>query len=288
MIAFYMTDCSDLFEVAYKWILAPPKRDVRALCANQSVPGSTKQRKIKKKTKPLPDDATSIPPQTDSQMNQALGTPAVEQTNPAPPFLPIPPPYQHPISLPPAWTARNPALAQYHQLISQQNPKSASSDDAFKSIMQRIQATPIRPNPQPQAEQRLSLEPRGPNVILPPPQFNMGQPPPTLLAAPRKEVSLAPLRSMYPPSFAHVSQSHSDISAGILFVHSDLGRNPQWRDQFASQFYRSPSSLKEIYPRPQLPRLSPRPLAPSQSRTLMPLTRPEYLPPNLQNSNGNM
>ena len=280
---------SDLFEVAYKWILATPKRDVRALCANQSVPGSTKQRKSKKKSKALAEDPTSIPSQ-DSQTLLNSTSPTTKPTQPALPFLPVPSP-QNPITpFNPAWTARNPALAQYHQYVCQQNTVSVSSDEPYKSIMQQLQATPIQYKPQQQLERRLSSEPRGPDIILPPPQFNMGQPPPTLLPAPRKEAPLAPQPSKNPPSFVHSGRSHSDISAGILFVHSELGQNPQWRDQFVSQFYRSPSSLKEILPKPQLPQLSPRPLAPAPApqHTLIPLTRPEYLPPNLQNPSGQM
>jgi len=279
---------SEWFEVAYKWILAIPKRDVRALCANQSVPGSTKQRKSKKKPKVLIEEDPSLIPSQDSQAPLNSASPTTKPTQPALPFLPVPSPQNSIAPFNPAWTARNPALAQYHQYVCQQNTIAVSPDEAYKSIMQQLQTPPIQSKLQEPLERRLSSEPRGPDIILPPPQFNMGRPPPTLLAAPRKEVQIAPQPSKYPPSFVHSAGSHSDVSAGILFVHSDLGQNPQWRDQFASQFYRSPSSLKEIQLKPLLPQLSHRPLAPAPApqHTLIPLTRPEYLPPNLQNSSG--
>src|SRR5215471_12310791 len=129
---FEVTDFSELFEIAYKWILAPPKRDVRALCAHQSVSGATKQRnKSKKKTKITPEDLTSgsttIQPDPQASQNPELSS------RPAPTFLPVPLPQYAELSTPPAWTARNPALAQYHQYVwqTQQNSKSTGTDDSF-------------------------------------------------------------------------------------------------------------------------------------------------------------
>ena len=258
---FEVTDVSELFEVAYKWILAPPKRDVRALCAHQSVSGATKQRnKGKKKTKSTPEDpvSASTPFQPDPQASQSSEIPSTSR--PAPPFVPVPLPQQAGGSTPPAWTARNPALAQYHQYVwqTQQNSKSMGSDDPFASIMQRLQATPEQPT----SDLRSTSENCGPPIILPPAQFNMGQPPPTLLPAPRKEIAFTPQLPIYPhPMEPLARSSNSDLSAGILFVHSDLGQNQQWRDQFTAQFYRSPSSLKDTLP----PKILPRPIAPNQS-----------------------
>jgi hypothetical protein len=223
---------------------------------------------------------------TSEKNPQTLGTEPslVESTYPAVPFLPLPSPNQQPTH-PAAWAAHNPALAQYHQYVWQQNTKSASSEDAFKSIMQHLQGAPIPPIPQAQRQPPLLSETLGPDIILPPAQFNMSQPPPTLLPPPRKEVLIAPQPSIY----SRNPSSHSDVSAGILFVHSDLGQNPQWRDQFASQFYRAPSTVNGMQSRTHLPPLKPRPLAPATTpappvpRNSVPLTRPEYLPPNFQN-----
>jgi hypothetical protein len=255
-----LTDFSELFEVDYKWILAPPKRDVRALCAHQSVSGATKQRnKSKKKTKSAPEDLplASTTSQPDSQTFQSLELPPV--FHPAPTSVPFPLAPQACGSTP-TWTARNPALAQYHQYVwqTQQDPKLAGSDDHFASIMQRLQATPSQPT----SDLRSNSENRRPTVILPPPQFKMGQPPPTLLPAPRKEIPFTPQSPIYPPPLEPLAlSSNSDLSAGILFVHSGLGQNQQWRDQFAAQFYRSPSSLKDTLPQ----KILPRPIAPSPS-----------------------
>ena len=269
---FEVTDFSELFEVAYKWILAPPKRDIRALCARQSVSGATKQRnKGKKKTKSTPEDpaSASTASQPDPQASQSSELPSTSR--PPPPFLPILMPQQPGGSTLPSWTARNPALAQYHQYVwqTQQNSRSTGSDDPSASIMQRLQATPSQPT----SGLRSTSETLGPPLILPPPQFNLGQPPPTLLAAPRNEISFTPQLPIYPPPMEPLARSsNSDLSAGILFVHSDLGQNQQWRDQFSAQFYRSPSSLKDTLP----PKILPRPIAPSPSVLPQNLSQQEY------------
>src|SRR5437762_4293684 len=116
---FDMADFSELFEVAYHWIHAPPQRDVRALCDHQSVSGATKQRnKGKKKTKPTPEDLTSsTTSQTDPQAPQSSGYLATPR--PAPPFLPVPSSQQACASAPLPWTSRNPGLAQYHHCVWQ-------------------------------------------------------------------------------------------------------------------------------------------------------------------------
>ena len=256
---FEVTDFSELFEVAYKWILAPPKRDVRALCAHQSVSGATKQRNKSKKTKSAPEDLllASTTSQPDSQTSQSLELPPSFRPAPTSVAFPLPPQAS---GSTPTWTTRNPALAQYHQYVwqTQQDSKSTGSGDNFASIMRRLQATPSQPT----SDLRRNSENRGPTVILPPPQFKMGQPPPTLLPAPRKEIPLTPQLPIYPPPMEPLARSsNSDLSAGILFVHSGLGQNQQWRDQFTAQFYRSPSSLKDTLP----PKILPRPIAPSPS-----------------------
>lgn len=269
---FEVTDFSELFEVAYKWILAPPKRDIRALCAHQSVSSATKQRnKGKKKTKPTPEDLAlaSTTSQPDPQASQSPEFPSISR--PPPPLFPVSLPPQAGGSTP-AWTAQNPAFAQYHQYVwqTQQNSKSTGSNESFASIMQRLQATPSQPT----SDLRSTPENHAPALILPPPQFNMGQPPPTLLPTSRKEAQFTPQLPIYPPPMEPLARSsNSDLSAGILFVHSDLGQNQQWRDQFTAQFYRSPSSLKVPLP----PKILPRPVA--QSPSLQP--RETVPPPNL-------
>jgi hypothetical protein len=115
-----------------------PKRDVRALCANQSA-GSTKKRQKKKpKVEPV-DGIISL----DSQPHQPPDT--TQTAKPLTPYLPVPLPQQsNPTSTLMDWTARNPGLAQYHQYVlqSQQHGKGAkSSDDPSAAIMQRLQAT---------------------------------------------------------------------------------------------------------------------------------------------------
>jgi len=265
-----MTDCSELFEVAYKWILPVPKRDLRALCALQSVPGSTKQRKKnKKKGQTLAEGDTSIPPTGTQSQPQlpAQGLPA--QATPTPiPLVPIPPPQPGM----PEWTSRNPGFAQYHQYvwqIQQQNPNIASSDEAFNTIMQKLQANPPLQPPAP---------PAPPEIILPPPQFNLGPPPPTLLPS-KKEIPLAPKPSPpaaqpnpSPPAqptstprrqsgaFKFCSTKKKWVSLPPTPTPTYEQLAPQWRDQFSTLFYRSPVSLSQSQVR----------IAPAPARTAVP------------------
>jgi hypothetical protein len=152
--------------------------------------------------------------------------------------------------------------------------------------MQQLQATPIQSNPQVHPHP-LPEETRGPDIVLPPPQFNLGQPLATLLHVPRNEIPLVP----QPLAYSRQLSSHSDLSAGILFVHSDLGQNKEWRDQFTAQFYRSPTQFHDIQPRPQLPQLSPRPVAPNMGQQPLDEVPPHRVSqlgsePNIQNMGG--
>jgi len=298
------TDCSELFEVAYKWVLPIPKRDLRALCALQSVPGSTKQRKKYKKKGQNPEGDTAItsvapagtetqaPPTTEGLSTVTQGPPA--QVTPTPmPLAPIPQ-LQPTGPSAPNWSSRNPGFAQYHQYvwqIQQQNSNLLNTDDAFHAIMQKLQTNPPSQSPQPGPP---------PPIILPPPQFNMGQPPPSLLPA-KKEIPLAPKPSPPAPQPSTPAPQRSppapqpsppapQPSAPVSAPPSSTPRRPsgaykfcstkkkwvslpptptpscaqsppeQWRDQFSTVFYRSPVSLSQ----------SPVRIAPAPSRTGVP------------------
>jgi hypothetical protein len=276
--------------VAYKWILAPPKRDVRALCANQSVPGSTKQRTKKKKPNPAEAAPEPAPPSVDpaQQSSQTVNIP-----QPAQPFVLIPP-HQPVAGSTATWSARNPALAQYHQYvwqIQQQNPKSVSSDDAFSTIMQRLQATPSQTSPQLHVEQTSPVVAHRPEIVLPPPQFNLGQPPPTLLPAAQREAPFVPqqsytgqLQQPTPPPL-HASPilyrpASSDEQPQVMGFSQPQQWPPQWRQPSytspqwnGSAFQSSPSQfppqarqpgLKPIYPRPPASDLSAQQISPAQ------------------------
>lgn len=184
-----MTDYSEPFEVAYKWILAPPKRDVRALCSTQST-GSTKQRQKKQKKTNTPADGTAPASAAGNELtsvpSQNVPPPADAPTNTS--YAPIPPVWLPSLPQASAAWSRNPALAQYYQYVwqtEQQKPKSKASEDSFNSIMQRMQAVPAQPTQQvqPRAPQTNLLPIYRPEIVLPPPQFNMGQPPQSLLPA---------------------------------------------------------------------------------------------------------
>ena len=268
-----IADCRELFETAYKWILAPPKRDVRALCATQSVPGSTKQRqKKKKKIETAPDSVVSNPPPAAPQAQQSQTNPQREP-NYSPPYILIP--SDEPASDPPVpnWTTRNPALAQYHQIVwqvQQQNPNFPNSGDPFAVAMQRIKATPVTSASPVQTGSQNPLPPkdRGPEIVLPPPEFNLGQPPPTLLhAGEKKELPIAPRP---PPANSPNLVPQTSNAVQPYFPHEQpdpatADQGMEWRDQFASQFYRTPVSISPIPSHPQLPKLMPRPLAPISS-----------------------
>jgi hypothetical protein len=263
-----MTDHRELFEVAYKWILVPPKRDIRALCANQSVPGSTKERKKKKKAQPLPNDiaTASMSSQTDLQMQEVPGIPTTDTNNVPPSSLTVSPPNQPP---PPAsnWSARNPGLAQYHQYVwqVQQQPHPTNNGDDFTAIMQRLQATPLQPKPQPKPAHPALFVNNNSEIILPPPQFNMAQPPVTLLPAPKKEVPLAPRLpgSVYPPEIqrpAPLLQPQSQYSnlVGGQVGQPDTSQHQPW-SSWQGQFYGTPSSFVNTQSLPPPPPLIPCP-----------------------------
>lgn len=283
--------CSELFEVAYKWILAPPKRDVRALCANQSVPGSTKQRTKKKKPNPA-EAAEPAPLSVDSA--QQCDSQTVNIPQPATPFVLIPP--HQPVAGQSAttWSARNPALAQYHQYvwqIQQQNPKSVSSDDAFSTIMQRLQATPSQTSPQLHVDQTSPVVVHRQEIVLPPPQFNLGQPPPTLLPAAQREVPFVPQPSytgqlqqptpppsqtsptLYRPTSSNEQPQVMGFSQPQQFPpqwHQPSYTSQQWNGSASqpspSQFPSHPRQpeLKPLYPRPPAPNMSVPQISPAQ------------------------
>lgn len=266
-----MTDHRELFEVAYKWILVPPKRDIRALCANQSVPSSTKQRK-KKKAQLLSNDAvTPVPSQTDLQIQEASGIPGIDTTNMLPSSLSISSPNQPPPQAT-GWSVHNPGLAQYHQYVwqVQQQPHSSNNEDAFKAIMQRLQATPIQPKPEPKPAPPPSFVNTSPGIVLPPPQFNLGQPPVTLLPVTKQEIPLAPkpTGSRYSPDL----QRHPPLlqpqppysnSVGGQLNQTETGQHQRWPYSWQDQFYRTPSSRVNPESIPQSPSTIPYPPTPS-------------------------
>lgn len=242
--------------MAYKWILAPPKRDVRALCATQSVPGSTKKRQ-KKKPKVADENTQDIP-----STSENLAASGIPPPSPNIPFVPIP---TGTTSSPPHWFAKNPAFAQYHsQVWKTQNPGPSSSGALAAEILQRLQ----NPSPQPHVSAQPShlpvLAPQRPEVVIPAlqPRFNLPLPPPLLSYPPQNEAPIFPR----PPIYVPPMENHRDLSAGILFVHSDLGQNQAWRDRFTAQFYRSPAAVTASQTRPSLPTLLPRPRVASPSQ----------------------
>ena len=277
-------DCSELFEVAYKWILPIPKRDLRALCALQSVPGSTKQRKKNKKKGQTSTESgyTSMIapqwPETEMQTRTTQDPAFASQSSSTEARTVLGPPAQAPIApiltqdtvtSAPNWSSRNPGFAQYHQYVWQiqkQNPNIAGTEAAFDAVMEKLQAnSPIQtpPPPRPLAQ-----------IILPPPQFNLGQPPPTLLSA-RKEIPLAPKPS--PPShpdppppqpsspprrssgaFKFCSIKKKWVSLPPTPSPTYHPNPPHWRDQI---FYRSPISLNQAQVR--IAPAPPRPIVPS-------------------------
>jgi len=247
------TDSSELFEVAYKWILPPPKRDVRALCAKQSLPGSTKKREKKKKLVPAPA-SESVPVASESQPTSSH---VLEETKPQasapPPTIPQP----QPAALPLDWSARNPGLAQYHQYVWRQNTQNPSPDAGFQAILQRLQATPPPPTslssppPQqlaPQSSQG-SVSPGAGmrNIVLPPPNFGMPKPPLSLLGG---KPSLTPRPAV-----------------DIRYSHSQHRQETQ---QSASP----PLQSQAMRPPP----LAPRPTPPSQYPSLSPMYPPKLGP----------
>lgn len=298
------TNSSEPFEVAYKWILPPPKRDIRALCANQST-GSTKKRQKKVKKTETAGDATvpstSVGPETTSDQTSSPQANAGSNAT----FAPIPstqPPNLGQSSQ--AWS-RNPALAQYHQYVwqvQQEHPKAVASEDAFKAIMQRLQATPARsaqpvlPRP-PQTNQ---LPHDRPEIVLPPPQFNMGQPPPSLLPPGVRE----PLpQLLQPASYTRPVQAlqlqPNPPSSHPLHI-------PPFKPRPAINIQQNPwaaqthgiSQLQNYNPQPQLkPRetqsqqefkqAQPRPLAPSPTTQISaPIMPPFYAMPAQPNGQG--
>ena len=296
--------------MAYKWILAPPKRDVRALCANQST-GSTKKRQKKVKKIEITGDAAvpSASVGADQTSDQTISRPANVGSNAT--FAPIPsaqPPNLGQSS--PAWS-RNPALAQYHQYVwqvQQQNPKELGSEDPFKAIMQRLQATPassaqpVLPRPL----QTNQLPHDRPEIVLPPPQFNMGQPPPSLLppavretvpqllqpASHTRPVQVLQLQPNPPPSHPlHIPPYKSRPAINIQ-------QNP-WAAQMHGvsevQIHNpQPQTLKpqETLPqRQELKQVHYRPLAPSATTQMPTPPMPTYHgmpPPSQSNSQGQM
>jgi hypothetical protein len=230
---------------------------------------------------------TSLPPPagTESQSQPTAEGPSVvseAQPTQATPtgisIAPIPLPQQTGTSTP-QWSSRNPGFAQYHQYvwqIQQQNPNGISTDEAFMTIMQKLQANPPIQTPPPL-----------PQIILPPPQFNLGQPPPTLLPA-RKEIPLAPkppppsppLPAQPAPSSPSVQPNSTPRRPSGAFKFCSTKKKwvslpptplptyeqntSQWRDQFSTLFSRSPGSLNQsqvrIAPAPAHPAVPPAPM----------------------------
>ena len=268
-MSFDYINYSELFETAYKWILAPPTRDVRALCATQSVPGSTKQRQKKtKKTVNVNEAVASNSSSIDSQTTQLQLVPPQIQ-NYSSPHIFIPSGETSSVPPAPEWTKRNPALAQYHQAVWQvqkddQNP--ANVGDAFATAMQKIKAVPLNPSPTVQPipnNPALSID-RPPDIVLPPPEFNLGQPPPTLLPAPpRRELPIAPRPpSVNPPQWQPQKNALSSYPPPphSQLIAADSGQGSQWRHPFASQFYVTAESVGQVHLQPQQPNVQPLPL----------------------------
>lgn len=227
--------------------MATPKRDVRALCATQSVPGSMKERKKKKPTttdaetfmdttlpadQPHPETESPAKPIEPAESKPADSLPTVEQAQAPEPSVPMSqqepqlqqapqavPQYYAPIPTPvPApvssdWSARNPGLAQYHQYVwqVQQNPNAVDTNNPFACIMQQLQVNASRQNPS-DAIAPFESEIRVPQIAPPPPQFNMGPPPPSLLAT--ETYSMTPSHSSFaqqlPPVMGSEKPERSD------------------------------------------------------------------------------
>jgi len=280
-----MTDYSELFEVAYKWILAPPKRDVRALCATQST-GTTKQRQKKKKTEAtstgLDVSAPLASAGNETVVGQAQPTlpPAAASSNTPNPPLPLAPlPNLGQASA--AWS-RNPALAQYYQYVwqtQQQNPTSQGSEESFKSIMQRMQAVPAQLPAQPPALQTTLLpsEHRR-EIVLPPPEFNMGQPPPSLLPQLHKSADGTPQPAPYTNPVQALQLLPNPPPSHPLHIPPykprpaiNIQQNPwsaQWSgtsqsQQWNNEPFRGSATPETQQPPPALKQVHPRPLAPS-------------------------
>jgi len=252
--------------VSYKWILAPPKRDVRALCATQSVPGSTKKRQ---KKKPKVRDQ-SVPDTTSPSENTAPSGIAPTSINPpvisTPTTAPAPPP----------WPLKNPGLAQHHEFVWTTQTPGSSTGALTAEIFQRLPNPPPQSNIPVQPSHFPIIAPQRPEVRVPPFQrFNLPLPPPLLPYPPPRDVPIYPRPSM---------EDHQDVSAGILFVHSDLGQNQAWRDQYAAQFYRSPVAVTASQIRRPLPPLLPKP--PIVSPIPQPI--PQGAQPYVQHRNENM
>lgn len=284
-------NCSELFEVVYRWILAPPIRDVRALCATQSVPGSTKQRAKKKKPQaelttvmaagepaPMESGPESNPQPTDI----AIEPPVAMTSNPVPEPLPA-----HPSS----WIARNPGLAQYHQYVwqvQQNNPKAVNSENAFATIMQKLQSPPQ----QPPAATPPPPNYAGTQIALPPAKFNMGQPPATLLSSGQQMPSVSPQPSlqslMHPP--APAPPLYRPVSAMIPIINSQRRQTPviqSWAATGAVHRPFAPFSGNQSPPllnQQSLRPLCPRPPAPMSSTQQFPLPTPPPAPNSLAGS----
>ena len=248
--------------MAYKWILAPPKRDVRALCATQSVPGSTKKRQ-KKKPKvgnQSAPDATSL---SENAAPSGIFTNVSVTSTPTTAPEPVP------------WSVKNPGFTQHHEFVwNSQTLGSSSTETLTADVRQRLQSRPPQPHIPEQPRHVPTIAPRHPEVRVPASlRFNLPLPPPLLPHPALREVPIFPRPSM---------ENHRDVSAGILFVHSDLGRDQAWRDQYAAQFYRSSVAITASQTRP-LPQLLPKP--PVASPTPQPI--PQGAQPCFRHRNEN-
>jgi hypothetical protein len=188
------------------------------------------------------------------------------------------------------WTSRNPALAQYHRYVWQmQNPNMKGSDDAFAVIMQRLQAAPAQ---SPQVQNELPRSAIGPDIVLPPPQFNMGQPPATLLQTaksvplvPRPSYQFTPQQPIPPPSqHSHAPQSQYVNAptpapasfANVLETQSEgsaTGQYQHWASQSQATYTERPQQQPSQLLPPQ-----PRPIAPNPSVQQAHPPFPQYHP----------
>lgn len=209
----------------------------------------------------MASNSSSIDSQTAQQPQ--LGHQQIQ--NYSPPHMFIPSDVTSSVPPVPEWTKRNPALAQYHQAVWQvqqddQNP--ASVGDAFATAMQRIKAVPLTPAPTVQSvpnNPALSID-RPPDIVLPPPEFNLGQPPPTLLPAPsRRELPIAPRPpSVNPPQWQPQNTLSSYPLPHSELIAADSGHGSQWRRPFTSL---TAESVGQVHLQPQQPSVQPRPLA---------------------------
>ena len=251
--------------MAYKWILAPPKRDVRALCATQSVPGSTKKRQ-KKKQKARDQ---SFPDTTSSSENTA--TSGIAQTSINTPVTSSP----ATVPAPPSWLLKTPGLAQHHEFVWKTETPGSSTGALTAEIFRRLPNPPPPPYIPVQPSHLPTITPRRPEGIPPSQRFNLPLPPPLLPYPPSREAPMYPRPSM---------ENHRDVSAGILFVHSELGQNQAWRDQYAAQLYGSPVTVAASQIRRPLPPLLPKPPVVSP----IPQPIPQGAQPYVQHGNENM